>query len=432
MLLRLKRDEEARNTLRGIDLDEIKNNSTALIRVAMLRQKLDMGGDLPFLYRARQVDFNSADVHHAYVQLFMSHTRRERGDLDVNGVAVDSAVHLVDAQGAKHTYVIVEQEEYDLQRGEIPSSDERAVRLMGRHVGNRVRFNEGRADEVEYEIADIQSKYVYAFQQTINRHTEWFGGSEEMIAGRREFLGKIKSFVEQHTIVLPAVKALDVPGSQLEEYYEVLGESASASLFVASEMKLPLFLDDMVLNQIATDQRWQVQGVTTQLVLLRMKSRGLISLAEYYAALKKLILGNYAYILIDSHALWWMCRNEDMKATTGMQRILQRTLGPECVPAAALRVGAEFIYRVWLEVGDKQEKLQLIDYVLDTLKSGKEAAQVKEPLKEMLTAIFRFLPAALPQVFERIDTHNSTQRNDDENGEKEMVADGIGKGTSAG
>ncbi len=95
-----------------------------------------------------------------------------------------------------------------------------------------------------------------------------------MITRRRDFLGRIKSFVERHVETLPALKALDIPSEQLDRYEEALGVSA-ASVFVASELKLPLYMDDVGLSQFAASPEWQVQGFSTLAVLAKMKSRGL-------------------------------------------------------------------------------------------------------------------------------------------------------------
>lgn len=564
MSLRMKEVEPAREALAGIALEEIKNNPAALIRVASFRQRLEMGGDLPFAYRARRIGFTDADVHHAYVRLFKGHTDRERVDLDVAEVTVDCAVHLADPNGEKKTYLIVEQDEYDPAHGEIPPDDPRAVKLLGLRVGDRATFNEGRVDEVQYEIVGVQSKYVYAFQQTIIRHTEWFGGSdgmavmnvadgdfsklfrmldrqqehrrelaglymgrqlplatlaqltgknvfetwaslvqdtgvrlysttgevsdiqrasaalttsedivldlsalltlsylgvleklpqtfkrlivarrvlddvdgwlaelehaaphmtmwkerdqyfrqdvsEEMLARRRMFLGNVKQFIEAHAEVRPASRVLDMPADELAGFEEVIGEGATATLLVASELELPLYVDDMGLSQIAADHMWRIQGIPTQLVLIRMQSRGLISAVQYYSALKRLLLANYAFILVNPNALWWMCRDEGMKATPVMGHILRVTLGPECVQGPALKISAEFIYRVWLEVRDQSEKLQLIDLVVKALVTGRDNEHVKSSLKAILPVFFRYLPNAIREVLARIDSLESRQ-----------------------
>lgn len=570
----LKKYDESRATLAGISYEEVRNDVSALIQIAKFRQQLDLGGDLPFAYRARRIGFNDEEVHHAYVQLFMDHTHRESGDLDVKGVAVDFAVHLKDSKGEKKTYVIVEQQEYDLQHNEIPPHDPRAVKLLGSHTGDRVTFNEGRVDEIEYEIVDVQSKYVYAYQQTIIRHTEWFGGSdamfvmnvadgdfsklfrmldrqeqrqqetakmyldrrlplatlaqlkgknlfetwaslvhskdarlyvttgepsevqrgteilaasdaavlelsalftlrhldlldkipltfrrivvakvvfdklnkwvaelesqtpymtvranqgqyfwqditEEMITRRQNFLGEIKSFIEQHAEVLPAIKILDVPSEQLEQYEEVLGASA-ASLFVASHTKLPLYADDLGLNQFAAIPEWQVQGVSTPAVLARMKSRGLLSAIKHCDALKTLILANYHIISVNSQQLFWMCRSEGMKATPSMKRILKLMLqGPEWEDESILRVAADFTYRMWLESLEQDDKLRLVGCVVGALVSGRNDAKIRTRFKEVLEERFVYLLRALPLIYERVDSYK--QPSDDR--EQETAAE---------
>lgn len=574
---RLKDDEGARKTLEGVTFEEVKNDSTALIQVAEFRQQLGLGGDLPFAYRARRVGFNDADVHHAYVQLFMDHTRRVSGDLDVECVAVDFAVHLKDAKGEKTTYLIVEQDEYDLRQGEIPPTDTRAVEMLGKRTGDTVVFNRGRVDEVEYEIADVQSKYVYAFQQTIIRHTEWFGGSdgmmvmdvadgdfskffrmidlqqerqretaelyrqrrlplatvarlrganlfetwaalilsddmrlhmttgdpaefqrsvavvkvsdavvvelsalltlgylglldklpgafgrivaaqavfdkleqwladlerqpphmtlreeegqyirqeitEEIIARRRDFLGKIKSFLEGHAELVPALKALDMPSEELERYGDALGVSA-ASLYVASELSLPLYMDDVGLGQLASTPEWQVQSVSTLATLAKMKSRGLLSALEHCDALKALILANYVVVPASSQQLWWMCRSEGMKATPGMKRILSLMLrGPEWEEGSVLQVAAEFTYQMWLEVREREDKFQLLDSVIEALISGRDCGRIKSLLKDALPGPFVRLQSALPPIRARIDAFecppDDHEGNPDVEGEK--------------
>lgn len=569
---RMKNYEGARETLQGITYEKVKNNSSALIQVAMLRQQLDLGGDLPFAYRARRISFNDEDVHHAYVKLFMDHTRRESGDLDVACVAIDFAVHLKDAKGEKKTYLIVEQEEYDLQQGEIPPTDPRAVEMLGKRTGDIVVFNQGRVDEIQYEIVDVQHKYVYAFQQIFNRHTEWFGGSDammvmdvgdgdfsklfrmidlqqdhqrkiaelyrarrlplamvarlkgsnlfetwgalvhseemrlhmttgevseiqrsveiaktsdaivvemsalltlchldlleklpkvfnrvivaqyvldklekwlaelertspymimredqgqyigqeitdEIIARRKDFLGRIKSFVARYAETLPALKALDIPNEQLVRYEEALGVSA-ASLFVASELKLPLYMDDVGLSQFAATPEWQVQGVSTFTVLTKMKARGLLSAIEHCEALKALILANYIVVPATSQQLWWMCRSEGKKATPRMKRILKLMLkGPEWEEGSVLEVAAHFTCQMWPEVHEQEEKLQLLDFVTEALISGRDAERVKTLLKAELSKWSKpfYLQRALPLIHARIDAFKESLADTEKN-----------------
>ncbi len=133
---RLKNYEGARKTLEEITLEEVKDNAHALIQVALLRQQLDLGATCRSLTaRGASTSTTQTSTTRTF-NFFMDHTRRERGDLDVECVAVDFAVHLKDAKGEKKMYLIVEQEEYDLQQGEIadgPASRGNARQAHRRH-----------------------------------------------------------------------------------------------------------------------------------------------------------------------------------------------------------------------------------------------------------------------------------------------------------
>ncbi len=176
-LQKLERSEEAKEALEKIRFDEIKTDAVALVRAADLRQQLGIGGDLAFAYQARLLEINDKEIHHAYIQLFMNHTERESGDLDVAGIEVDYFVELKNKRGEITTYHLVDREDYDLTKGEIPLTDPRAVKLLRLKTGNKVVFDEGAPNEVSYEISLVQNKYVHAFQESIKKYNEWFGGS---------------------------------------------------------------------------------------------------------------------------------------------------------------------------------------------------------------------------------------------------------------
>ncbi|MBA3321402.1 MAG: hypothetical protein H0T45_08120, partial [Pyrinomonadaceae bacterium] len=121
-------------------------------------------------------------------------------------------------------------------------------------------------------------------------------------------------------------------------------------------------------------------------------------------ALKTLILANYVVVPVTSQHLWWMCQSEGKKATLRMKRILRLMLqGPEWEEGSVLQVAAEFTHRMWLEVREQEEKLQLLDFVTEALISGRDAARVKTLLKAKLSKIFVYLQRALPLIHARID-----------------------------
>ena len=176
-LEKLERSEDAKEALEKIRFDEIKTDAVALVRAADLRQQLGVSGDLAFAYQARLLEINDKEIHRAYIQIFMNHTERESGDLDVASVEAGHFVELKNKRGETTTYHLIDRDDYDLTKGEIPLTDPRAVELLGLKIGNKVVFDEGAPNEVLYEISLVQNKYVHAFQESIKKYNEWFGGS---------------------------------------------------------------------------------------------------------------------------------------------------------------------------------------------------------------------------------------------------------------
>ena len=547
--------------LESINFDEIENDADALVQAAFMRQELNMGGDLPFAYQARSVGIKDKEAHRNYIRLFLERSDKESEELNVAQVEIDHFVELKNKRGEITTYHIVDQDDYDLTKGEIPVTDARATKLLGLKTKDVVVFDEGEPTEIRYEITDVKHKYVYAFQESIKKYNEWFGGggfdglmvmnvgdgdfsslfklvasqrkqgrlitdefregqlplatlarmngkslfeiwfsvvkssglkiiassgrfeqlekeietvknhkeivvdssalltlrflgllnelprafsrllmtkavdgnlrqwraefdaiapfsviwedtgekyhrrlTNEEVESRREFIDEIVLFVDRHAEILPATKVLTIPGENLDEYYSAFG-AGFTSVLLADEHNLPLYLDDFQLGQIGKSLGWEINEVSVQAVLMKFKKLGLISQVDYWNALKKLLLANYAYISIDSNALWWMCEDEEKRATPAIQKILSTTLGSWCSGDSAIRVGSEFINRISLEVRDENEKTRLIDFTLDAVLHNRNEA-VETELKGVLTIILNYSPALKELVFERIDSHN--------------------------
>jgi tetratricopeptide (TPR) repeat protein len=230
--------------------------------------------------------------------------------------------------------------------------------------------------------------------------------TEEMLENRRRFLEYIREFINKSATVVPVNKALDLPKEQVDQCETVFGIASMSSLFVAHELKLPLYTDDLGLSLRAGQQEWGVTGCSTPSVLLRMKNRGLFSAVRYWGALRTLILGNYFFISVNGDALMWMWEQSQKKTTDEIGRILKQTLqGPDCEPGSALQVGAQVIYKVWLDISEMDDKVSLIDLVTDAIITGRNQSQMKPALKAMVARAFGPYPSPLPTIFTRIDEY---------------------------
>jgi tetratricopeptide (TPR) repeat protein len=184
--LRLGDLEGARQVLSSVGFEEVKDNADALIQVAQARALLNMEDVLPFAYRARKVGFQDPDTHLVYLNLFLQREEKDRQLLEPNQVGVDCVVHLKRGDDKK-SYTILGDDRVNSEKGELTLTDPLAMRLLGHKKGDQIVLKAGPLEELSYEIAGIQSKYVAAFQETFSEFSTRF--PEEQAFNRLEISG---------------------------------------------------------------------------------------------------------------------------------------------------------------------------------------------------------------------------------------------------
>ncbi len=171
--LRQNNKEKAREILSGISYEQVRNNSHELIQIANARLILGMSDVMLFAYRARRIDFNNPNVHLAYMWLFLNRGQPDQGLLTPKTVGIECVVQLKQ-NGEKKVFIITDEDADNRDNRELNSNDPLAKKLLGYKKNQTVSLKEGPYEELEYKIEDIQSKYVFAFQETINEFTTRF------------------------------------------------------------------------------------------------------------------------------------------------------------------------------------------------------------------------------------------------------------------
>lgn len=156
---------EARRIIRRIDVKLIENDPRALMQLAHARSTVGESGVLPLAYRARRLGFDDPNIHLGYVNLFL---RREADDeklLNATVAGLDTTVHLVRGDTRKQ-FSIVHEEDGPRGVDDLSPDHPLAQKLIGVTKGEEITLKEG-IEDLTYEVADVQSKYVFAFQQTL-------------------------------------------------------------------------------------------------------------------------------------------------------------------------------------------------------------------------------------------------------------------------
>jgi tetratricopeptide (TPR) repeat protein/transcription elongation GreA/GreB family factor len=174
--LRYRRGDYAgsKQAVLGVAVEEVKGSAHQLLALAKVRAWLDLDGVLELAYRARRVGFDSAEVHQAYVSLFLHRKREQDSSLQVEQIRPGTTVHLEGDDGRQRVFTIVEGLDADLHRGELLPSDPVALKLLGQVPNDGITLKQSELETVTFRIARIESQYVFAFQETLLNFSTWF------------------------------------------------------------------------------------------------------------------------------------------------------------------------------------------------------------------------------------------------------------------
>ena len=100
------------------------------------------------------------DIHFGYFCLFLA---RGKDWCEPESIRPNCSV-LLKSEGSERWWLILDNGEESHGPHEISQSQELAQRLLGRQVGDTIILRHG-IEDLAYEVADVQSKFVRAFQE---------------------------------------------------------------------------------------------------------------------------------------------------------------------------------------------------------------------------------------------------------------------------
>lgn len=220
----------------------------------------------------------------------------------------------------------------------------------------------------------------------------------------REFIERIREFIGSKETVIPASGMIELERSQFELAKDAIGLSAFASIMAAKENQAPLFADDLGLRELArgNEHLGGVEGFSTLSVLAELKEQGVLSQEEYFAATRKLILGNYRFVSINADFLMWVFKESDFKAVPEVIKIFSTLQGPDCNEDTAVIVGADLTKMVWLEFDFVHQKMALLELLLAVLTSRRIESQVIEKFTRALNQRFFLVPFVVKPILEYV------------------------------
>lgn len=151
--------EAALETVLNIDVSGLGHDSQALMKLAYMKCSLGAADYISDAYLARRYGRNDPTTHLGYFRLFLGWSEEWEEPVVVEP---GCSVRIKDEEQWWH---ILEDEEEPNGSRELSQDDDLAQRLLGQSAGAVIVLRQAFGN-VSYEIAEIQSKYVRAFQET--------------------------------------------------------------------------------------------------------------------------------------------------------------------------------------------------------------------------------------------------------------------------
>jgi len=179
-------------------------------------------------YRAFSQAKDSPEINRAYIGLFMR--CEEHLQLDTSTVGPDTATLLVRQEEMRWMKILATRRPNEAN-WEYPVNSEQATLLLGHKVGDAIRYRTSPLETIVYEVKEIQSIYVRAFQEVLEEFGSRFPGDTS--------IQKIQISNDDITPFLSSVAKLGVASDQILELYKrrVLSLEAFARLSGRSQVE---------------------------------------------------------------------------------------------------------------------------------------------------------------------------------------------------
>ncbi len=161
--------DAAIKTVRKIIASDLCHDPRSILKLAQLKLLLGLDGYVEDAYLGRRCGFDEPDLHLGYFSLFLS---RGNDWVEPEIVGPGCAV-LLKGEGVERWWLVLENGEESPSPYELSPSQYLAQKLMGRQVGDTVVLRKG-FEDLAYEVAAVQSKFVRAFQETSDEFSTRF------------------------------------------------------------------------------------------------------------------------------------------------------------------------------------------------------------------------------------------------------------------
>jgi tetratricopeptide (TPR) repeat protein len=167
--------------------------------------------------------------------------------------------------------------------------------------------------------------------------------SPESVKNEIERLKKILKWINEHCTVMPLKNALSISAIRRKELQDLIGKESLDTILLASEEGHFLFSDDFALRVVAF-QEFNVRGIWTQLLMMRLLKTGELTNDEYSIFSLKMIEAGVDYISINEHVLMLAARESKWLPMGKYEKMINILSTAE--EASVIRLAVNFLFEL--------------------------------------------------------------------------------------
>ena len=217
--------------------------------------------------------------------------------------------------------------------------------------------------------------------------------SAEDVERQLEWLENLLGWITSDCDVLAHPVSVRMDREKRKQLARILGDETLDSILVATGEGRILYSDDERLRGLAKGE-FGVDGVWTQVLLGEALERAAISREQYNEAVVSLVCAGYVHTGIDAHVLLTAARKAEWRPVWPFDAVTDTLRGSNCDDPSAIRVAADFIGLLWMQVIHPEAFDYLVLRILDALTFERTAGVVVSNLAVALKQRFRVNPIA--------------------------------------
>ena len=199
--------------IKALSLDDGIYYSTLLSHRGMIERAFEV------MYEIRRKYYHESRAHLRYVGITFENPNRGEKLINIDTVALDTAVCIQAEDNNKQWYIIENREDPNLQAGEIGPKHPIAEKVVGKKLGDKITLIENSFKKETGTIVEVLSKYVYAYRNTLEGFEKLFPNTPGLIGlkignkGTKEDLAPIFNNIDNQNRRIQKIVSMYKTGS---------------------------------------------------------------------------------------------------------------------------------------------------------------------------------------------------------------------------